>query len=101
MVRSRERSDGRDGEDTAMDTVIQVRRPWNKGLIVGQKRRLLPRQVWSIRVRLEMSASVRDLALFNLAIDSKLRASDLVRLTFEDVCSGRLVRDRGVVIQRK
>jgi len=46
----------------------------------GSKRPLLPRQVWSIRVRLEMSASARDLTLFNLAIDSKLRASDLVRL---------------------
>jgi hypothetical protein len=60
-----------------MDTAAQVRQPWNKGLIVGQKRPLLPRQVWSIRVRLEMSGSPRDLALFNLAIDSKLRASDL------------------------
>lgn len=84
-----------------METTIQVRRPWNKGLIVGQKRPLLPRQVWSIRVRLEMTASARDLALFNLAIDSKLRASDLVRLKVEDVCSGRVVRDRGVVIQKK
>jgi len=84
-----------------MDTAIQLRRPWNKGLIVGQKRPLLPRQVWSIRVRLEMSASARDLALFNLAIDSKLRASDLVRLKVDVVCSGRLVRDRGVVIQKK
>ncbi len=92
---------GRDGEKVAMDTAIQVRRPWNKGLIVGQKRPLLPRQVWSIRVRLEMSASARDLALFNLAIDSKLRASDLVRLKVEDVCSGSVVRDRGVVIQKK
>lgn len=84
-----------------MDTAIQVRRPWNKGLIVGQKRPLLPRQVWSIRVRLEMSGSTRDLALFNLAIDSKLRASDLVRLKIADVCSGALVRDRGVVVQQK
>lgn len=84
-----------------MDTAIQVRRPWNKGLIVGQKRPLLPRQVWSIRVRLEMSGSARDLALFNLAIDSKLRASDLVRLKIEDICSGALVRDRGVVVQQK
>ena len=58
-----------------MDSAIQVRQPWNKGFIVGQKRPLLPRQVWSIRVRLEISASARDLALFNLAIDSKLRAS--------------------------
>jgi integrase len=84
-----------------MDTAVQIRRPWNKGLIVGQKRPLLPRQVWSIRVRLEMSASARDLALFNLAIDSKLRASDLVRLRVEDICSGTLVRDRGIVTQRK
>lgn len=101
MFRSRERCGGRGGEKVAMDTAIQVRRPWNKGLIVGQKRPLLPRQVWSIRVRLEMSGSVRDLALFNLAIDSKLRASDLVRLKIADVCSGALVRDRGVVVQQK
>lgn len=71
MDRSRERSGGRDGKDVAMDTIVQVRRPWNMGLIVGQKRPLLPSQVWSIRARLEMSASARDLALFNLAIDSK------------------------------
>lgn len=92
---------GRDGEKVAMDTAIQVRRPWNKGLVVGQKRALLPRQIWSIRVRLEISASARDLALFNLAIDSKLRASDLVQLKVEDVCPGRVVRDRGVLIQQK
>lgn len=84
-----------------MDTANQIRRPWNKGLIVGQKRPLLPRQVWSIRVRLEMSGSARDLALFDLAIDSKLRASDLVRLRTEDICSGTFVRDRGVVTQLK
>lgn len=84
-----------------MDTAIQGRRPWNKGLIVGQKRPLLPRQVWSIRVRLEISASARDLALFNLAIDSKLRASDLVRLKIQNICSGQLVRDRCVVTQLK
>ena len=101
MFRSRERCGGRGGEEVAMDSAIQVRRPWNKGLIVGQKRPLLPRQVWSIRVRLEMSGSARDLALFNLAIDSKLRASDLVRLKIADVCSGALVRDRGVVVQQK
>jgi hypothetical protein len=71
-----------------METATSSYHPWNKGLIVGQKRPLLPRQVWSIRVRLELSASVRDLALFNLAIDSKLRASDLVRLKVEDICSG-------------
>jgi hypothetical protein len=84
-----------------METVPQLPPPWNKGLIVGQKRPLLPRQVWSIRVRLEISASARDLALFNLAIDSKLRASDLVRLKIEDICSVNLVRERAVVTQLK
>ena len=85
-----------------MDTLpSESVRPWNKGLLVGQKRPLLPRQVWSIRVRLEMSAPLRDVALFNLAIDSKLRACDLVRLKIEDICSGRAVRDRGSVTQMK
>jgi hypothetical protein len=101
MIRSQERSGGRDGKDVATDTAAQVSLAWNKGLIVGQKRPLLPRQVWSIRVRVEMSASARDLALFNLAINSKLRASDLFPLKIEDVCSCTVVRDRGVVIQKK
>ena len=55
-----------------------ARAPWNKGLIVGQKRPLLPKDVWSIRVRLEMADNKRDLALFNMAIDCKLRGCDLV-----------------------
>jgi hypothetical protein len=100
--RSWERNDGRGGKDVSpWNTASHVRQPWNKGLIVGQKRPLLPRQAWSIRVRLKMSASARDLALFNLAIDSKLRASDLVRLKVEDVCYGPVVRDRLVIIQLK
>lgn len=53
-----------------------VRAPWNKGRIVGQKRPLLPRHVWSIRVRLEMAGNLRDLALFNMAVDSKLSGCD-------------------------
>ena len=56
------------------------RRPWNKGLLIGQKKPLEPKHVWSIRVRLEIAGSRRDLAIFNLAIDSKLRACDLVKL---------------------
>jgi len=63
-------------------------RPWNKGLLVGQKKPLQPKHVWSIRVRLEISRKWRDLALFNLAIDSKLRACDLVKLRLDEVCSG-------------
>ena len=63
-------------------------RPWNKGLLIGQKKPLEPKHVWSIRVRLEIARSWRDLVIFNLAIDSKLRACDLVKLRSDDICSG-------------
>jgi len=76
-------------------------RPWNKGLLVGQKKPLQPKHVWSIRVRLEIARMWRDLALFNLAIDSKLRACDLVKLRIDEVCSGSMVRDRATVVQKK
>ena len=56
------------------------REPWNKGKLVGQKAPLRLRDIWSIRVRLQISEKTRDLALFNLAIDSKLRACDLTKL---------------------
>ncbi|MBO0145516.1 tyrosine-type recombinase/integrase [Agrobacterium sp. Ap1] len=85
-----------------MDTaVLRNRNPWNKGILVGQKRPLQPKNVWSIRVRLEMSGAIRDLALFNLAIDSKLRACDLVKLRVEDLWSGSFIRDRATIIQKK
>jgi len=75
--------------------------PWNKGRLIGQKRPLKPREVWAIRVRLQLENCRRDLALFNLAIDSKLRGCDLVRLRVNDVCVGGHVRDRATVIQQK
>ncbi len=85
-----------------MDTaVLRNRFPWNKGILVGQKRPLQPKNVWSIRVRLEMSGAIRELALFNLAIDSKLRACDLVKLRVEDLWSGSSIRDRATIIQKK
>lgn len=62
--------------------------PWNKGLLLGQKKPLDPKHVWSIRVRLEIALSKRDLAIFNLAIDSKLRACDLVKIRLDDICTG-------------
>ena len=74
--------------------------PWNKGLLVGQKKPLEPKHVWSIRVRLEIARSKRDLAIFNLAIDSKLRG-DLVKLRLEDICSGTNVRRRATIVQKK
>jgi integrase len=78
------------------------RRPaWNKGRIVGQKRPLAPKHVWSIRVRLEMADNKRDLALFNTAIDSKLRGCDLVGLKVRDVFAAGHVKDRASVTQSK
>ena len=77
------------------------RRPWNRGQIVGQKRPLKPKDVWAIRVRIELSGRRRDLALFDLAIDSKLRACDLVRLKVQDVYLGDHARERATIIQKK
>ena len=77
------------------------REPWNKGRLIGQKRPLKPKDVWTIRVRLQLEGRQRDLAMFNLATDSKLRGCDLVRVRVDDVCAGGRVRDRGTVIRKK
>ena len=75
--------------------------PWNKGRIVGQKRPLKPKHVWAIRVRLELAGEIRDLALFNMAIDSKLRGCDLVRLEVKDVYASGRVKERTSILQSK
>lgn len=75
--------------------------PWNKGRLVGQKLPLKLREIWAIRVRLQLGESYRDLALFNLAIDSKLRGCDLVSLRVKDVSQGRSIFHRAIVMQRK
>lgn len=62
--------------------------PWNKGKLVGQKAPLKPQEVWSIRVRFQLAGNKRELALFNLAIDSKLRGCDLLRLRVSDLRMG-------------
>jgi integrase len=77
------------------------REPWNKGRPIGQNRPLKPKDVWTIRVRLQLEGRKRDLAMFNLAVDSKLRGCDLVRLKIDDVSAGGRVRDRATVIQKK
>jgi hypothetical protein len=64
------------------------REPWNKGKIVGQKAPFKLKDIWALRVRLQMEGRVRELALFNLGIDSKLRGCDLVALRVRDVCHG-------------
>src|SRR6202047_652311 len=81
--------------------VCSHRVPWNKGRLIGQKRPLKPKEVWAIRVRLQLEERRRDLALFNLALDSKLRGCDLVRLQANDGCVGGRVWDRATAIQRK
>lgn len=84
-----------------LSLVSFAKTPWNKGRLSGQKRPLRPREVWAIRARLQLEERRRDLALFNLAIDSKLRGCDLVRLRVSDVCVGSRVQGRATVIQRK
>lgn len=77
------------------------RTPWNKGKIVGQKAPLKLREIWAVRVRLQLRSNIRDLALFNLAIDSKLRACDLLSLRVCDIAHDSHVNSRAVVMQRK
>ena len=77
------------------------RQPWNKGKFTGPKPPLQPRHVWAIRTRLQLAGRVRDLALFNLAIDSKLRGCDVVSLKVEDVAPHGYSVDRATVRQRK
>jgi integrase len=75
--------------------------PWNKGKLVGQKLPLKLQEIWAIRTRLQIEDRHRDLALFNLAIDSKLRACDLLRLRVSDVSNGGRVSSRAMIMQRK
>ena len=75
--------------------------PWNKGKLVGQKLPLKLQEIWAIRVRLQLAGKVRDLALFNLAIDSKLRSCDLVKLKLSDITHGGVVQSRAMIMQQK
>ncbi len=86
-----------------METVSNAahREPWNKGKIVGQKAPFKVKDIWALRVRLQMEDRVRELALFNLGIEGKLRGCDLVSLEVRDVCHGDQVASRAVVMQHK
>lgn len=75
--------------------------PWNKNKLVGQKAPLKLKEIWAIRIRLELSKRIRDLALFNLAIDCKLRACDLVKLKVRDISHGNQITARAIVMQQK
>src|ERR1700738_159477 len=87
-----------------MDQSIHVatrKTPWNKGKLVGQKAPLKLKDIWAIRVRLQIGKRTRELALFNLEIDSKLRSCDLVKLLVRDVCHGNVIAARAMVMQQK
>jgi len=81
--------------------LVNSKSPWNKGKLIGQKPPLKLHEIWSIRIRLEMSNRVRELALFNLAIDSKLRSCDLVKLRVSDIAHGSHILKRSMVMQQK
>ena len=78
-----------------------VPRPWNKGKLVGQKAPLKIKEIWAIRVRLQVFLRTRELALFNLGIDSKLRACDLLKLRVRDISHGERIAARAIVVQQK
>lgn len=80
---------------------LDHRDAWNKGRLVGQKAPLRLNEIYAIRVRLQISGRTRDLALFNLAIDSKLRACDLVRLRVSDIRRASQILRRAMVMQQK
>lgn len=87
--------------NTTTNTPATTREPWNRGKLVGQKAPLKLKEIWAIRVRLQLSKNLRDLALFDLAIDSKLRGCDLVKLRVRDVAHGDQVVSRAMVMQQK
>ena len=81
--------------------VIRTSNPWNKGKLVGQKAPFKLKEIWAIRVRLQIYARTRELALFDLGIDSKLGACDLVKLRVRDISHGGQIAARANVVQTK
>jgi hypothetical protein len=84
-----------------INSATSIRVPWNKGKLVGQKAPFKLKEIWAIRVRLQIASRCRDLALFNLAVDSKLRACDLVQLRVRDVCHGQRMASRALILQQE
>jgi integrase len=83
------------------DLFLPPKRPWNTARIIGPKPPFKPKHIWGIRQQLKASGRVRDLAMFNCAIDAKLRGCDLVKLRISDVAPGGLIRARATIIQQK
>ena len=87
-----------------MDQLIQTRsrgEPWNTDKLVGQKAPLRLENIWAIRIRLQLGDRVRELALFDLAVDSKLRSCDLLKLRVRDVVHGERIATRAIVMQQE
>lgn len=83
------------------NTLFAKQQPWNKGKLIGQRPPLKLYEVWSIRIRLQMANNLKELALFNLAIDSKLRSCDLIKLRVSDVSQVGRISSRAMILQRK
>ena len=77
------------------------KKPWNAGRLIGPKAPLKPKHIWAIRQQLKTNAQVRDLAMFNCALDAKLRGCDLVKLRISDVAMGGSIRLRSTIMQQK
>jgi integrase len=88
-------------EDKHDDLQDKNGQPWNKGKLIGPKPPLRPKHVWSIRTKLQALGRIRDLAIFNLAIDSKLRGCDVVSLKVEHVAPHGYALERATVRQQK
>ena len=84
-----------------MISTSQHREPWSKGKLVGQKVPFKLKEIWAIRTRLQIAGRSRDLALFDLGIDSKLRGCDLVKLRVRDICHGDQIAPRAIIMQQK
>ena len=88
-------------QDQVNATPAPKRVPWNKGKLTGAKSPLRPKHVWSIRTKLQIEGRVRDLAMFNLASDSKLRGCDVVAIRVEDIAASGYTADRATIRQKK
>ena len=84
-----------------LDLFRLPRKPWNAGRMTGAKAPLKPKHIWAIRQLLKSTGSIRDLAMFNIALDAKLRGCDLVKLRLPDIAQGRTIRHRSTILQQK
>src|ERR1700692_4351308 len=87
-----------EGDRSTLPTPIRT--PWNKGKLIGAKPPLLARHVWSIRTKLQIEKRTRDLAMFNLAIDSKLRGCDVIAIRVEDIAPNGYALARAYSLRR-